>query len=262
MSRRKFLKQSSIATLGLLTHPMYGSALSYSSNKDVIIGHNTHRYKVDMSWGDLDPLKTPVKDCHEMVQDSKGRIVLLTNHTKNNIIIYDKSGKLLETWGTQYPGGHGLTHAKENGEDFLFITDYERHQVIKTTIDGKVVLEIDYPADTGFYSKKEAFKPTETTVLENGDFYIADGYGNQHIIHYNHKGELINIFGGIVRCDRVAQGVIDAYKNMGNINVPIIVRLQGTNADIAKELIDNSGLDVLSATEFQEAADKVQQVLA
>ncbi|MFL0354697.1 ADP-forming succinate--CoA ligase subunit beta [Xanthomarina sp. GH4-25] len=75
------------------------------------------------------------------------------------------------------------------------------------------------------------------------------------------KAILINIFGGIVRCDRVAQGVIDAYKNMGNISVPIIVRLQGTNADIAKELIDNSGLDVMSATEFQEAADKVQQVL-
>ncbi len=67
----------------------------------------------------------------------------------------------------------------------------------------------------------------------------------------NVKAILINIFGGIVRCDRVAQGVIDAYKNMDNINVPIIVRLQGTNADIAKDLIDNSGLDVLSATEFQ-----------
>lgn len=77
------------------------------------------------------------------------------------------------------------------------------------------------------------------------------------------KAILINIFGGIVRCDRVAQGVVDAYKNMGDaINVPIIVRLQGTNADIAKVLIDNSGLDVQSAVEFQEAADKVQAVLA
>ena len=76
------------------------------------------------------------------------------------------------------------------------------------------------------------------------------------------KAILINIFGGIVRCDRVAQGVIDAYKNMGTINVPIIVRLQGTNADIAKKLIDNSGLDVQSAVEFQEAADKVQEVSA
>ena len=78
----------------------------------------------------------------------------------------------------------------------------------------------------------------------------------------NVKAILINIFGGIVRCDRVAQGVIDAYKNMGSINVPIIVRLQGTNADIAKKLIDNSGLNVLSAVEFQEAADKVQAVLS
>jgi len=73
---------------------------------------------------------------------------------------------------------------------------------------------------------------------------------------------LINIFGGIVRCDRVAQGVVEAYKNMGDqIKVPIIVRLQGTNAEEAKELIDNSGLAVESAVLFKEAADKVQAVL-
>lgn len=76
------------------------------------------------------------------------------------------------------------------------------------------------------------------------------------------KAILVNIFGGIVRCDRVAQGIVDAYKNMGDtIQVPIIVRLQGTNADIAKELIDNSGLAFHSAVLFQEAADKVQEVL-
>ena len=76
------------------------------------------------------------------------------------------------------------------------------------------------------------------------------------------KAILVNIFGGIVRCDRVAQGIVDAYKNMGDaINVPLIVRLQGTNAAVAKELIDNSGLNVLSAIAFQEAADKVQAAL-
>lgn len=78
----------------------------------------------------------------------------------------------------------------------------------------------------------------------------------------NVKAILINIFGGIVRCDRVAQGVVDAYKNMGNIPVPIIVRLQGTNAEEAKKLIDESGLNVHSAVLLQEAADKVKQVLA
>ncbi len=79
----------------------------------------------------------------------------------------------------------------------------------------------------------------------------------------NVKAILVNIFGGIVRCDRVAQGVVDAYTNMGDaIKVPIIVRLQGTNAKEAKELIDNSGMEIISATEFQEAADKVQEVLS
>ena len=75
------------------------------------------------------------------------------------------------------------------------------------------------------------------------------------------KAILINIFGGIVRCDRVAQGVVDAYKNIGNIPVPIIVRLQGTNADIAKKLIDKSGLEVKSVILLQEAADEVAAVL-
>lgn len=78
----------------------------------------------------------------------------------------------------------------------------------------------------------------------------------------NVKAILINIFGGIVRCDRVAQGVVDAYNNLGNINIPIIVRLQGTNADLAKKIIDESGLKVHSAIKLEEAAKLVQEVLA
>lgn len=76
------------------------------------------------------------------------------------------------------------------------------------------------------------------------------------------KAILINIFGGIVRCDRVAQGIVDAYKNIGDINVPLIIRLQGTNATEAKKLIDESGLSVHSAITLQEAADSVKKVLA
>ena len=76
------------------------------------------------------------------------------------------------------------------------------------------------------------------------------------------KTILVNIFGGIVRCDRVAQGVVDACKNMSDINVPIIVRLQGTNAEEAKAIIDESGLEVRSAILLKEAADAVADVLA
>lgn len=78
----------------------------------------------------------------------------------------------------------------------------------------------------------------------------------------NVKVILVNIFGGIVRCDRVAQGIVDAYRNIGDIDIPIIVRLQGTNAEEAKELIEQSGLKVFSAVMLQEAAELVTQVLS
>lgn len=76
------------------------------------------------------------------------------------------------------------------------------------------------------------------------------------------KAILINVFGGIVRCERIAQGVVDAYKNIGNISVPIVVRLQGNGAEVAKTIIDESGLAVHSAVTLQEAADKVKEVMA
>jgi len=77
----------------------------------------------------------------------------------------------------------------------------------------------------------------------------------------NVRGILINIFGGIVRCDRVAQGVVDAYQSVGDVRVPVIVRLQGTNAVEAKDLIDKSGLKVYSAISLQEAANLVREVV-
>ena len=77
----------------------------------------------------------------------------------------------------------------------------------------------------------------------------------------NVKAILVNIFGGIVRCDRVAEGIVSAYQNLDNIDIPIIVRLQGTNSAKAKEIIDSSGLNVQSATAFDEAAKKVQAAI-
>ncbi len=191
MKRRSFVKNSVITTAGFfITKDIM------NTNKGPIYGHNEMTFRLDTKWGTLNPDKTPVNDCHEMIQDAKGRIFLLTNETKNNIIIYNKSGKSTGSWGSEFPGAHGLTVQHNGKEDFLFITDTNRHQVYKTTIDGKILLTIDPPADLPAYQKKEAFVPTETTVLPNGDFYIADGYGAQHILHYDENGKLKNAFGG------------------------------------------------------------------
>ncbi len=161
-----------------------------------MVGHGVFTYRVDKEWGVQDPGKIPVNDCHEMVQDRHGRILLLTNEAKNNVIIYDKSGKVTDTWSLDLPGAHGLTLISEGGEEFLFITDYDRHQVFKTTLDGNIIMKLDYPRETGVYQHPEQYKPTEVAMAPNGDFYVADGYGENYIIQYSHDGEYIRHFGG------------------------------------------------------------------
>jgi peptidylamidoglycolate lyase len=191
MNRKKFIRQAGLSTVSIVL-----AKDLLARPRGPVYGHNGMRYRMDTKWGMLDPRKYPVNDCHEMVQDSKGRILLLTNETRNNLLIYSRSGKLKGSWGHEFPGAHGLTLHQEGGEDFLYITDTVRHQVFKTTLDGKVLLTVDYPADTGVYKDKEAFVPTETTVLDNGDFYVADGYGAQYIMQYDARGKLKNFFGG------------------------------------------------------------------
>lgn len=211
MKRRSFIKNSALAATG-----MFISQDLFSKPKGIVYGHNEMTYRLNTKWGALNPEKNPVNDCHEMIQDVKGRILLLTNETKNNIIIYNKSGHLIDTWGKEFPGAHGLTVQHTGREDLLFITDTVKHQVYKTNIDGKILLTIDAPMDIADYQKKEAFVPTETAVLENGEFYIADGYGAQHILHYDAEGRLKNSFGGRGIGDQFfdnAHGICIDYRN-------------------------------------------------
>jgi hypothetical protein len=195
MNRRDFIQDASIVLSGtLLTKPI--STLAFGTTEDLVIGHGDYRYKVNKEWGVLDPNKYPVNDCHEMVMDKKERIILLTNEPRNNILIYDKSGRLLENWTLNLLGAHGLTIHEENGSEFLYITDLMRDEVYKTTLTGNVLLTIKHPKFISQYQECDKFKPTETCIGPNGDIYIADGYGSQYILQYNSKGEFIRKFGG------------------------------------------------------------------
>ncbi|TAD87002.1 MAG: 6-bladed beta-propeller [Bacteroidetes bacterium] len=162
----------------------------------VILGHGKHQYKLNTGWGKLEPTRYPVKDCHEMVIDKKGRIFLLTNDVHNNILVYNRKGKIINSWGTTFPGAHGLSIINENGTEYLWIADNDLHKVFKTTLDGRVVLTISYPADAGLYGAEKEFVPTETTVAPNGDVYIADGYGKDYVLVYDATGKFKFSFGG------------------------------------------------------------------
>jgi hypothetical protein len=192
MKRSSFIRQVAIASAGF-----HIAKDMRAGDKGPVYGHNGMRYSIDTGWSKADAAKFPVNDCHEMVQDAKGRIYLLTNETKNNILIYNKSGKLLSSWGHDFPGGHGLSISDENGTQYLFITDTSRNQVYKTTLDGKLLLTIDAPLEAGIYKTKKEFVPTEVAIDDStGDFFVADGYGAQYVLHYDAKGILKGYFGG------------------------------------------------------------------
>lgn len=186
MERRTFLQQSALITTGFC----------FGLKPEPIIGHGDFRYRIDQQWCKADPTMVPVKNCHEMVLDKAGRIYMTTDDTRNNILVFSKDGDVLGSWGHEYPGAHGLTLYDENGEEFLYITDYERNQVIKTQLDGRVVQTFDWPGDTGRYADKNEFHPTETAIAPNGDVFVADGYGKDYVVHYGPTGELKHIFGG------------------------------------------------------------------
>jgi len=131
-----------------------------------------------------------------MVQTRDGRLLLFGNNTRNNVLIYNKDGRVVGAWGTQFPGGHGCTLSDENGEEFLYLTDPDRHQVFKTTLDGRVVMTLDAPLETDQYNDANNYRPTETAIAPNGDFYVADGYGSQYLLHYSPKGELKGVYAG------------------------------------------------------------------
>jgi len=190
INRRHFIR----TTTGLVAVGVGRRARGQGATE--VLGHGAFRYRVVPQWGVLGA-ETPVKDCHGLARDRAGHIILLTNHTANNVIIYDRSGRLVHKWGTQFPGAHGLALVTEGGgREVLYITDLTTHRVVKTTLDGTLLEEWRWPELTGKYEKEEQYRPSWTVHLPNGDFFVLDGYGRDFITRYGADGKFQRIFGG------------------------------------------------------------------
>lgn len=193
LTRRRFLHSAGIATL------LAASQAPAQIAARPVLGHGKFRYRVVPDWGVLGA-GTPVKDCHGLVRDREGHVLLLTNHVANNVIVYDKAGRLVHKWGTQFPGAHGFSLVTElgggGGREVLFITDLATHRVVKTTLDGRVLDEWRWPEHTGKYEKENQFRPSWTLHLPNGEFFVLDGYGRDYITHHGADGKFRKIFGG------------------------------------------------------------------
>jgi hypothetical protein len=209
-SRRNFIKASTLTTAGLIATKTFSMNIIGKNTQpsELVIGHNGLQYKVDKAWAKVNPSMNPVINCHEMVQDSKGRLYMVGDDVHNNIMVFDKSGQLLDTWGHSFPAGHGLTISKENDEDFLLIVDNgfysdasgkgksQHGNVVKTDLKGRIIFSLAQPHTIGVYKDEDKYFPTETAVAPNGDIYVADGYGSDYILQFDSRGRFIRKFGG------------------------------------------------------------------
>lgn len=194
LPRRSFLKFSLTATVGITAFSRKLSA-AQAAGLPSPLGQGAFRYEQVPGWGVLNE-KTPVNNCHGLAQDREGHIILLNDDATNNVIIYDRAGKLVHKWGTQFPGAHGLSLVQENNREVLFITDLKTNRVAKTTLDGVTLDEWLWPADSGKYEKADQYRPSWTLHPGNGEFYVLDGYGRDYILHYGKDGKRQRILGG------------------------------------------------------------------
>jgi hypothetical protein len=168
---------------------------SGDANGEIILGHGNYRYRLDREWSRADPLKTPVQNCHEMVQVSDGRLFLLTDEARNNMLVYDTSGILLDSWTLNLPAAHGLTLHREGSREVFWITD-TGGRVVKTDLAGRILQELPHAHACGAYLPTERYAPTEVAVGPDGQLYVADGYGSQFILRFDASGKFIGKFGG------------------------------------------------------------------
>ncbi len=171
-------------------------SLQATAADEVVLGQGALKYKVLPGWGDVSADMISLQNCHAMRQDASGRIVMINTGPKNNVIIYNAAGKMTATWGTTYPGAHGLTITKDADGECLWLTDHDRHDVVKTTLDGKELKVIPWPEGVAPYTKADEYKPTDIEFADDGSFYVCDGYGLAMILHYGADGKLIKAFGG------------------------------------------------------------------
>jgi len=169
---------------------------SKTSFQGATIGHGEHRYQVDIEWCKAKRDQHPVKNCHEMVMDAQKRLIMITDEARNNILVFDKEGHVLDAWTLNLKSGHGLSLETRDGQEYLWLCDPSGGAVIKTTLKGEVLLKLPHAKDCGAYDALSKYAPTEAAVAPNGDVYVADGYGSQFILQFDAQGKFIRKFGG------------------------------------------------------------------
>lgn len=170
-------------------------AAGKGADDKVILGSGDYTFEWVKGWAKL-PEGVKYEKTHGCVAvDSKGR-VYMNSDSDHAVLIWDADGKFVKSWDKGFKGGtHGMTIVKEGDQEVMYLAHLGRHEVVKTTLDGDVLLALPFPDKAGVYTDKNQYRPTAIGVAPNGDVYAADGYGRHWIHQYNAKGEYLKSWG-------------------------------------------------------------------
>jgi hypothetical protein len=209
-TRREFVKTAAVIGAAIVGFPAIIRAEDKAATKPVILGSGDHSYEWVDNWAKL-PDGKKFGNTHAVVETADGRIFIHNaSPTGDTTCIFDPDGKFISSWGQKFDASfqknaHGMDLRKENGAEFLYLANTFNHKVYKTTLDGEVVLELEFPKQARDvkdgsivpdYQGPDKYNPTFIALPDNGDFYVTDGYGSNYVHRYNAKGEYIQSWGG------------------------------------------------------------------
>ena len=203
LSRRTFVKFAA-AVAGF---PAIVRATDKAGAKPPILGVGDHTYEWQGDWAKL-PTGKRFGDTHAVVELADGRILVHNaSPTGDATCVFDPDGTFITSWGPQFAkGAHGLDLRTEDGREVLYLAPTTQHKVYKTTVDGQVLMTLDYPKQALHdvngtaapdYTSAAKFVPTFTAFGPTGDFYVTDGYGQSYVHRYTAAGEYVQSWGGL-----------------------------------------------------------------
>lgn len=164
--------------------------------KQSVVGSGKHTYVWEREFFKLSPNVQIQANTHAIAIDRQGRI-FIHSQSEHAVMVFDPQGHFIQSWGSwMKSGAHGMDLRVEKGKEYLYFALTGLHLVVKTTLEGEEVWRMGYPRDAGVYENEAQYVPTNVAFAPNGDFYVADGYGQSYIHQYNVKGEYIRTWGG------------------------------------------------------------------
>ena len=199
-SRRTFLKAAGAAAVAAPLAPMILNAADKAGRKPPILGSGQFTYEAIHGWGEL-PDHIVWGETHGVTIDEAGLIYIKhRSHAPepmDAVAVFDPDGKFVRSFGKEYHGGgHGSDIRKENGEEFLYLSDVKNRRVVKANLKGEHVWEKSFPTEAGVYTDVSQFNPTNVAFAPDGGFYIADGYGSSYLHQYDKDANWVRTWGG------------------------------------------------------------------